>query len=87
MDKKYCIFIGGTYKNDNNPNKDDILNSSSDMNGFFNEKNAINLKKMLRLKIKKIFMIHLVIMIIMRNKKISAMEITHMGTSKYQKKI
>ena len=38
LDKEYCIFIGGTYTNDNNQNKDDILNSSSDMNDVFNEK-------------------------------------------------
>ena len=34
------MFFGGTYINDNNPNKDEILNSSSDMNDYFNEKES-----------------------------------------------
>ena len=45
MEKKYCIFIGVTYTNDNNPNKDDILNSSSDMNDDFNEKESNTFNK------------------------------------------
>ena len=38
-------FIEGTYTNDNNPNKDDILNSSSDINDVFNEKECNKFKK------------------------------------------
>ena len=38
LDKKYSVFIGGTYENDNNKNKDDTLHSSSDINHDFHEK-------------------------------------------------
>ena len=37
LDKK-SVFIGGKYANENNPNKDDILHSSSDINHYFHVK-------------------------------------------------
>ena len=40
LQKKYCKFVGGIYKNNNNPNKDDILNSPSDINLDMNEKES-----------------------------------------------
>ena len=85
LDKKNSVFIGGIYANDNNPNKDDILHSPSDINLDINEKNPIHSTPLMRLKIKKIFQKPLVMMIIMRQKKVQAMKITHMGTSKDKK--
>ena len=38
VQKKYCQFIGGIHKNNNNPNTDDILKAPSDMNFDTNEK-------------------------------------------------
>ena len=40
LDKKNCVIIGGTYTNENNQNEDDILNSSSDINNYFYEKES-----------------------------------------------
>ena len=37
LDKKYCIFIEGTYTSDKNKNADNYPNSSSDINEVFHE--------------------------------------------------
>ena len=41
--KKYCPFIGGKHKNNNNPNIDDILKSPNDINLDMNEKKSYTL--------------------------------------------